>query len=121
MFGSHRARLISSRASAIFRQRHNCRPETPGRPLTTPFAQLNLQRRTILHRRVPEPQVLRARYLSRQSKGANAMADANRRTFLRALALSAGGLASTQSFAAANDGRAAGYEAAQAADFMRTV
>src|SRR5215468_6036586 len=49
------------------------------------------------------------------------MADANRRTFLRALALGAGGLASTQSLAAGNDGHAAGYDAAQASDFMRTV
>jgi oxalate decarboxylase len=49
------------------------------------------------------------------------MFDPNRRLFLGALALGAGGLASTQSFGAGDDGHAAGYEAAQASDFMRTV
>src|SRR5262249_57913069 len=49
------------------------------------------------------------------------MADTTRRMFLGALALGAGGLASTESFGAGSDGHAAGYEAAQASDFVRTV
>jgi oxalate decarboxylase len=49
------------------------------------------------------------------------MTDTTRRFFLGALAVGAGGLASKQSFAAGNDGHAAGYDAAPASDFMRTV
>jgi oxalate decarboxylase len=49
------------------------------------------------------------------------MTDTTRRFFLGALALGAGGLASKQSSAAGNDGHAAGYDAAPAADFMPTV
>jgi oxalate decarboxylase len=49
------------------------------------------------------------------------MTDTTRRFVLGALALGAGGLASNQSFAAGNDGHAAGYDAAPASDFMRMV
>jgi oxalate decarboxylase len=49
------------------------------------------------------------------------MTDTTRRFILGALVLGGGGLASNRSFAAGNDGHAAGYEAAQASDFMRTI
>jgi oxalate decarboxylase len=49
------------------------------------------------------------------------MTDTTRRFVLGALVLGGGGLASNRSFAAGNDGHAAGYEAAQASDFMRTI
>ena len=47
------------------------------------------------------------------------MFDSNRRAFLGALALGAGGLAATRSLA--DDGHAAGYDVTSASNFMQTV
>jgi oxalate decarboxylase len=49
------------------------------------------------------------------------MTDASRRSFLGALALGAGGVASCQALAAGSDGHAAGYDAVPASDFMPKV
>ena len=49
------------------------------------------------------------------------MNQANRREFLGGLAVAAGGLAATQSLAAGNDGRAAGYDVAPASDFVPLI
>ena len=49
------------------------------------------------------------------------MTPTDRRTFLGALALGAGGLASSTALAAGNDGHAAGYDAAPASNFMPTI
>ena len=49
------------------------------------------------------------------------MFEANRRIFLQSFAVGAGALATSQSFAAGNDGHAAGYEVSAAADYLKTV
>ena len=49
------------------------------------------------------------------------MTDTNRRVFLGGLAVAAGGLAATQSLAAGNDGHAAGYDVAPAADYLPLI
>src|SRR5581483_438674 len=49
------------------------------------------------------------------------MSDTNRRGFLGGLAVAAGGLAATPSFAASNDGHAAGYDVAPAADHVALI
>jgi hypothetical protein len=56
--------------------------------------------------------------LTRQP-GSSIMFDSNRRAFLGALALGAGGLAATRSLA--DDGSAAGYDVTPASNFMQTV
>jgi oxalate decarboxylase len=49
------------------------------------------------------------------------MPDTNRRFFLGALALGAGGLASAKSFADGNDGHAAGYDVAPASSYLPVI
>lgn len=49
------------------------------------------------------------------------MTPTDRRTFLGVVALGAGGLASSASFAAGNDGHAAGYDAAPSEKFLPTI
>jgi oxalate decarboxylase len=49
------------------------------------------------------------------------MTHTNRREFLGGLAVAAGGLAATQSLAAGDDGRAAGYDVAPASDFVPLI
>ena len=49
------------------------------------------------------------------------MPDTNRRLFIGALALGAGGLASAKSLAAPSDGQAAGYDVAPSSNFMPLI
>jgi oxalate decarboxylase len=49
------------------------------------------------------------------------MTETNRRVFLGGLAVAAGSLATTQSFAAGNDGHAAGYDVAPASDYVPLI
>ncbi|GLR85774.1 cupin domain-containing protein [Bradyrhizobium iriomotense] len=49
------------------------------------------------------------------------MFQANRRIFIQSFAAGAGALATTQSFAAANDGHAVGYDVSPASEYMKTV
>jgi oxalate decarboxylase len=49
------------------------------------------------------------------------MFEANRRIFLQSFAVGAGTLAASQSFAAADDGHAAGHDVAPATDYMKTI
>jgi len=49
------------------------------------------------------------------------MFEANRRIFLQSVALGAGTLATSQSFAAGSDGHAAGYDVSAAAEYLKTV
>ena len=49
------------------------------------------------------------------------MFESNRRIFLQSFAAGAGALASSQSFAAGNDGHAAGYDVSTASDYLKTI
>ena len=49
------------------------------------------------------------------------MFEANRRMFLQSFAAGAGVLATSQSFAAGNDGHAAGYDVSAASDYLKTI
>jgi oxalate decarboxylase len=49
------------------------------------------------------------------------MFEANRRIFIQSFAAGAGALAATQSYAAANDGHAVGYDVSPASEHMKTV
>ena len=49
------------------------------------------------------------------------MFEANRRFFLQSVAIGAGALATSQSFAAGSDGHAAGYDVSAASDHLKTV
>ncbi len=49
------------------------------------------------------------------------MVGASRRLFLKALALGSGTIAASKSFAAGNDGRAAGYDVSKASEFLPTI
>ncbi len=49
------------------------------------------------------------------------MFEANRRIFLQSFAAGAGALASSQSFAAASDGHAAGYDVSTASEYLKTI
>ncbi len=49
------------------------------------------------------------------------MFEANRRFFLQSVAIGAGALATSQSFAAGSDGHAAGYDVSAASDYLKTV
>jgi len=49
------------------------------------------------------------------------MLEANRRFFLQSFAMGAGTLAASQSFAAADDGHAAGHDVAAASEYMTTI
>jgi oxalate decarboxylase len=45
----------------------------------------------------------------------------NRRIFLQSFAAGAGTLAASQSFAAASDGHAAGYDVSAASEYLKTI
>jgi oxalate decarboxylase len=49
------------------------------------------------------------------------MFEANRRIFLQSFAAGAGALAASQSFAAGNDGHAAGYDVSAASEYLKTI
>ena len=49
------------------------------------------------------------------------MTETNRRVFLGGLAVAASGLATAQSFAAGNDGHAAGYDVAPGSDYVPLI
>jgi oxalate decarboxylase len=49
------------------------------------------------------------------------MLEANRRIFLQSIAVGAGTLAASPSFAASNDGHAAGYDVSAASEYLKTI
>jgi hypothetical protein len=49
------------------------------------------------------------------------MFETDRRIFLQSFAISAGALAASQTFAAAPDGHAAGYDVSAASDYLKTI
>src|SRR3984957_15323226 len=53
--------------------------------------------------------------------GAHIMFEANRRIILQSIAVGAGTLAASQSFALGSDGHAAGYDVSVAAEYLKTI